>query len=141
MKKQIKFFSGGLFDKPLMNSRVKSEKVTAAEKWLGYLIGPAGALLLNAVLATYLNIYYTDVLDLTRIWGGLFLTVFPIVSKYLETSMNAQKNGLTTSLPAQKIKIRNTGTCPSIIRLAMMAFVMRISYTTLIFNTESGMSL
>ena len=88
MKKQIKFFSGGLFDKPLMNSRVKSEKVTAAEKWLGYLIGPAGALLLNAVLATYLNIYYTDVLDLTRIWGGLFLTVFPIVSKIIDALTN-----------------------------------------------------
>ena len=88
MKKQIKFFSGGLFDKPLMNSRVKPEKVTAAEKWLGYLIGPAGALLLNAVLATYLNIYYTDVLDLTRIWGGLFLTVFPIVSKIIDALTN-----------------------------------------------------
>ena len=28
------------------------------EKWIGYLIGPSGALLLNAVLASYLNIYY-----------------------------------------------------------------------------------
>ena len=38
-----------------------------AEKWLGYLLGPAGALLLNAVLATYLNVYYTDVLKLTTV--------------------------------------------------------------------------
>lgn len=40
-----------------------------AEKWLGYLIGPTGALLLNAVLGTYLNVYYTDVLKLTKVWG------------------------------------------------------------------------
>ncbi len=40
-----------LFDSPLLNSRVQSETVTKSEKWLGYLIGPAGALLLNAVLA------------------------------------------------------------------------------------------
>ena len=64
----------------LPTSRVKSENVTKSEKWLGYLVGPAGALLLNAVLATYLNVYYTDVLNLTPLWGGLFLTVFPIVS-------------------------------------------------------------
>ena len=50
-----------LLDKKIFDSRIKSEKVTAGEKWLGYLLGPAGALLLNAVLATYLNIYYTDV--------------------------------------------------------------------------------
>ena len=54
-----------LFDSPLLKSRVHSETVTRSEKWLGYLAGPAGALLLNAVLATYLNVYYTDVLNLT----------------------------------------------------------------------------
>ena len=77
-----------LLDKKIFDSRVKSEKVTAGEKWLGYLLGPAGALLLNAVLATYLNIYYTDVLDLTHIWGGLFLTIFPIVSKIIDAFTN-----------------------------------------------------
>ena len=34
-------------------SRIQSEQVSKREKWLGYLLGPAGALLLNAVLATY----------------------------------------------------------------------------------------
>ena len=77
-----------LLDKKIFDSRVKSEKVTAGEKWLGYLVGPAGALLLNAVLATYLNIYYTDVLDLTHIWGGLFLAIFPIVSKIIDAFTN-----------------------------------------------------
>ena len=73
---------------PLLQSRVKSETVTKSEKWLGYLLGPAGALLLNAVLATYLNVYYTDVLNLTPLWGGAFLTVFPIVSKIIDAVTN-----------------------------------------------------
>ena len=69
-------------------SRIKSPEVTKSEKWLGYLIGPAGALLLNAVLATYLNVYYTDVLNLTPLWGGMFLTAFPIVSKIIDAITN-----------------------------------------------------
>ena len=73
---------------PIFNSRVKSDAVTKSEKWLGYLLGPAGALLLNAVLATYLNVYYTDVLNLTPLWGGMFLTIFPIVSKVIDAITN-----------------------------------------------------
>jgi len=69
-------------------SLIKSPEVTKKEKWLGYLLGPAGALLLNAVLATYLNVYYTDVLNLTPLWGGVFLTVFPIVSKIIDAVTN-----------------------------------------------------
>ena len=77
-----------LLEKRIFNSKVKSDNVKASEKWFGYLIGPAGALLLNAVLATYLNVYYTDVLNLTHIWGGVFLTVFPIVSKIIDAITN-----------------------------------------------------
>ena len=69
-------------------SAIRSPEVTKKEKWLGYLLGPAGALLLNAVLATYLNVYYTDVLNLTPLWNGLFLTVFPIVSKIIDAITN-----------------------------------------------------
>ncbi len=77
-----------LLEQKFFDSRVKSDKVTAGEKWLGYLIGPAGALLLNAVLATYLNVYYTDVLNLTGVWGGLFLMIFPIASKIIDAVTN-----------------------------------------------------
>ncbi len=77
-----------MMGKRLPASRVKSSDVTKSEKWLGYLLGPAGALLLNAVLATYLNVYYTDVLKLTGVWGGAFLVVFPIVSKIIDALTN-----------------------------------------------------
>ncbi len=73
---------------PLFDSKVKTGEVRAPERWLGYLIGPAGALLLNAVLGTYLNVYYTDVLGLTGVWGGAFLVVFPIASKVIDAITN-----------------------------------------------------
>ena len=69
-------------------SRIESEAVAKGEKWLGYLLGPAGALLLNAVLSSYLNVYYTDVLGLAPLWGGAFLVVFPIVSKIIDAITN-----------------------------------------------------
>ena len=72
----------------IFNSRVHSKNVTGKEKWLGYLLGPCGALLLNAVLATYLNVYYTDVLKLTTVWGSAFLIVFPVVSKIIDAITN-----------------------------------------------------
>lgn len=80
--------SGKLLETGFFDSRVRSEQVTKSEKWLGYLVGPAGALLLNAVLASYLNVYYTDVLKLTNVWGGAFLTVFPIISKIIDAATN-----------------------------------------------------
>ncbi len=72
----------------LPRSLVNSPNVTKSEKWLGYLLGPAGALLLNAVLASYLFVYYTDVLKLKQVWGGVFITVFPIISKVIDAITN-----------------------------------------------------
>lgn len=83
MMKTSRLLGGKVF-----SSRINSIDVTKGEKWLGYLVGPAGALLLNAVLASYLNVYYTDVLKLTGIWNGAFLTVFPIISKVIDAVTN-----------------------------------------------------
>ena len=69
-------------------SRVQSADVTKKERWLGYLLGPCGTLLFNAVLATYLNVFYTDVLKLTSVWGGLFLMAFPIISNVIDAITN-----------------------------------------------------
>lgn len=76
--------NNGLLSRKVFDSKVHSKNVTGKEKWLGYLLGPCGALLLNAVLATYLNIYYTDVLKL----GGLFLVIFPLISKIVDAITN-----------------------------------------------------
>ncbi len=82
MVKQMKLSGKGFA------SRITDSQVTAKEQWIGYLLGPAGALLLNAVLATYLNVFYTDVLKMTNVWGGVFLMAFPIVSKIIDAITN-----------------------------------------------------
>ncbi len=70
------------------DSKIKSANVAGKEKWLGYLIGPIGAQLLTAVLASYLNVFYTDVLKLSGVAGGLFLVMFPIISKGIDAITN-----------------------------------------------------
>ena len=80
-----------LLNARIFNSQVHSKNVTGKEKWLGYLLGPCGALLLNAVLGTYLNIYYTDVLNLSGVgffWAGSFLVLFPLISKIVDAITN-----------------------------------------------------
>ncbi len=79
---------GKMLSAKIFDSRIHSRNVTNKEKWIGYLLGPCGALLLNAVLATYLNVYYTDVLKLSGVWGGFFLVIFPIVSKIIDAITN-----------------------------------------------------
>lgn len=68
----------------MINSLALKDRVTAKEKIFGYLLGPAGCLVVNAVLATYLNLYYTDVLRLM----GTFLVVLPVISRVVDAVTN-----------------------------------------------------
>lgn len=70
-----------VLNKPIFNSKLKSQNVTNKEKWIGYLLGPCSALLFNAVMATYLNVYYTDVLKLGGIMGRNVFSYFPNLIK------------------------------------------------------------
>ena len=73
----------------IFNSRIRSRNVEGKEKWIGYLLGPCGALLINAILGgTFLNQFWTDVLKIGGLWGGAFLVVFPIFSKILDAITN-----------------------------------------------------
>lgn len=78
----------GFFNKRAWDSKITSEHTTTSEKVFGYLVGPAGALLLNTILGGYINMYYTDVLNLTGIGGGAFLAIFPLLSKILDAVTN-----------------------------------------------------
>ena len=69
MKKQMKFFSGGLFDKPIMNSKIKTASMTMLEKILGYLLGPFGILAFVAVVNQLTELYYTEIFYIDQIFG------------------------------------------------------------------------
>lgn len=78
-------FIKGVIQNRIFKSKVVSDDTKWKEKYLGYLVGPAGPLLLNGILATYLNVFYTDVLKLTNVWNGAFLATFsyfPSMLKY-----------------------------------------------------------
>ncbi len=79
-----------IFNIPALDSRVKSANTTGAEKWLGYFLGPMGAAILNFTIIGYINVFYTDVLDLTGAfpWVAAFLTLFPIISKVVDAFTN-----------------------------------------------------
>ena len=79
-----------LFASPKFDSYVKSANTTSSERWLGFFFGPMGAAFLNATLISYLNVFYTDVLDLTNgfAWAAAFMTLFPILSKIIDAITN-----------------------------------------------------
>lgn len=73
-----------LFDNPLVRTRITSANVKMKESMLGYLAGPLCALISNAVFASYLNRYYSDIIgwtDTARF--GLFSTLLPLLSVVL----------------------------------------------------------
>ena len=71
----------GIFNNPLLRTRITSANVKAGEMMLGYLIGPLCALVSNAVFSSYLNRYYSDIIgwtDATRF--GVFSALLPVLS-------------------------------------------------------------
>lgn len=77
-----------LFNRNGLNSRIKSANVQNSERWIGYFLGPGGVILLNAIMASYLNVYWTDVAKISGLWGGAFVLVFPIASKVVDAITN-----------------------------------------------------
>ncbi len=73
-----------LLDHKIFNSRIKSDSITGKERLLGYFLGPFSVMMMNSILNNYLNVYYTDVMDITHIWNGWFLSLFPVVVKALD---------------------------------------------------------
>jgi len=69
MKKDRVFFQKGLFEKPVLNSRITTASMTMKEKILGYLVGPFGILALVAIVNQLLELYYTEVFYIDEIFG------------------------------------------------------------------------
>lgn len=77
-----------LLERPGLNSRIKSANVQNSERWIGYFLGPGGVILLNSIMASYLNVYWTDVAKISGLWGGAFVLMFPIISKIIDAITN-----------------------------------------------------
>nr|AFN84579.1 Na+/melibiose symporter and related transporters [uncultured bacterium scaffold00056] len=83
------FSNSRLLNSPKMDSRVKSANMQKSEKWLGYFAAPAIIMCMFYMCGqTYLNVFYTDVLKMSTIGGGLFLALLPIFSKIIDAITN-----------------------------------------------------
>lgn len=96
-----------IFQSSRMDSRIRSANTTNAERWLGYFAGPALAMTMFYIAGqSYLNQFYTDVLGLTAIGGGLFLTLLPIISKILDAITNILMGRIIDSTRTRQGKAR-----------------------------------
>lgn len=76
MKKDIQLLKGGLFDKPFMQSRIKTHAMTFKEKLLGYFLGPAGMIVFYALMTNLRELYYTSVIPVDNLYGtGTYMTI------------------------------------------------------------------
>ena len=57
MRGKRTFLSGGLFDKPFMDSKITTRSVTTRELILGHVVGPLGLIMLVNTIASLLEIY------------------------------------------------------------------------------------
>ena len=77
---------GGIWQLPLLRGKVKSAEVRRPEMLLGYLIGPFGGLLSSGIFTSFLNQYFTDVLQIAPAFlSGLQLisTLFIIAANFV----------------------------------------------------------
>lgn len=71
---------GSFFDNPILRTKIKSANAKIfPEGLLGYFLGPTLALISNSILSSYLNQYFTDVLELGT-WAPTFLSLLPVIS-------------------------------------------------------------
>lgn len=60
MAKQVELLSHGLFEKPFMDSKIKTRSVTTKEKILGHLIGPLGLIFVVNTIAGLVEKFFTQ---------------------------------------------------------------------------------
>ena len=81
----------GMFTSHIWDSKIHSANVQKNERWLGYVLGPFGVMLLQSIVNSYFNQYLTDVLGFTvtrGLWIASFMVVFPVLSKLIDAVTN-----------------------------------------------------
>jgi GPH family glycoside/pentoside/hexuronide:cation symporter len=96
-----------MFSSRLFNTRIKSANIQRSERWLAYFLAPAlMATAISAASGTYLNVFYTDVLNLGNVAGGLFLALLPIISKIIAAAANVAMGRVIDSTRSRHGKAR-----------------------------------
>ena len=95
--KRIALLSGGLFDKPFMDSKVKTRSVTKKELILGHLIGPLGLIFVVNTVAALVEKFFTQ--QTGAMYGTENVAMIQQMGGYYEVIMTVAKLlGIVTSL-------------------------------------------
>lgn len=95
MAKKIELLHRGLFEKPFMDSRVKTRTVSRAEKILGHLVGPLGLIFVVNTIAALVEKFFTQQtgamygvqnVEMVKVMGGRYEIVMT-VAKILAVGM------------------------------------------------------
>ena len=85
----MRVFKFKVLSKPMFDSRIKTNEIKNKERWIGFFLGPALVATVNGTVGgSYLNAFYTDVLQLSGFAGGLFLAMMPVISKIIDAITN-----------------------------------------------------
>lgn len=95
MEKKIELLHKGLFEKPFMDSRVKTRTVSRAEKIWGHLVGPLGLIFVVNTIAALVEKFFTqqtgamygvENVEMVKVMGGRYEIVMT-VAKILAVGM------------------------------------------------------
>lgn len=95
MAKGVSLLNRGLFEKPFMDSRVKTRTVSKAEKIWGHLVGPLGLIFVVNTIAALVEKFFTQQtgamygvgnVDMVKVMGGRYEVVMT-VAKILAVGM------------------------------------------------------
>ena len=90
MAKESKgLLSGGLFAKPIMNSRVKTRAVSQKEKFLGHLLGPLGLIFVVNTIAALVEKFFTQ--QVGAMYGTGNVEMIQKMGGYYEAIMTVTK--------------------------------------------------
>ena len=95
--KPVTLLSGGLFDKPFMDSKVKTRGITTKERILGHLIGPLGLIFVVNTIAALVEKFFTQ--QCGAMYGTENVAMIRQMGGYYEVIMTVAKLlGIVTSL-------------------------------------------
>ena len=77
------YLKGGLFDKDFMQTKVKTNRISAAERVLGYIVGPGFVYLQYSTVNSLRELYFMDVIRINEVYGSkmtyMYLTIVTTV--------------------------------------------------------------
>ncbi|HFH9838297.1 TPA: MFS transporter [Streptococcus suis] len=125
------------FNQALLDSFIKQKNVTFSEKYIGYFLGPFLALISNAILGSYLNRYYSDILGWTNQEKfGTFSAILPVVSVIFVVIGNLVLGRLIDTTRTRQGKAR-----PYLFLSAFLVFIALLSIFWIPLSASAGFQM